>query len=192
MPWRADPTTACQTSRMDWPTAGVAISAALGTSGVAIYSLIHQERNADRDREHERELRRQERRANAYVELLTALEHQQMQVDRTAPIFVEGAPPEPPPSLTDEELWRLNALAAVIASETLGTQIMEWTKNWRLFFVGVEYLRQVQEYQLHNRPSETKEHFKVTALEQWQKVEAGRVELRADLRAIGAQVRSEL
>jgi hypothetical protein len=177
---------------MDWPTAAVAVAAALGTSGVAIYSLRHQRDQAEEDRAHDTEMRRQERRSAAYVELMTALEHQQMQVDRTAPIFVEGSPPDSPPSLTDEELWRLNALAAVIASEALGTQITEWTKKWRLFFVAAQYLRQVQEYQLHNLPSETKGAFGVTALEQWQKVEAARIELRNDLRAVGKQVRAEL
>lgn len=177
---------------MDWPTASVAIAAAVGTSSVAIYSLVHQREEAQKDRAHDREIRRQERRSAAYVELMTALEHQQMQVDRTAPIFVEGSAPGPPPSLTDEELWRLNALAAVIASEALGAQIAEWTKKWRLFFVAAEYLRQVQEYQLHNRPSETREAFKVTAHEQWQKVEDHRKTLRVELLAIGQQVRSEL
>lgn len=178
---------------MDWPTAWVAIVAAGGTSAVAIYSLIHQREQAEKDRAHDREMRVQERRSVAYVELLTALEHQQMQVDRTAPIFVQGGEPGPPPSLADEELWRLNAIAAVIASEQLGGMIQEWTTNWRLFFVAVEYLGHVQEFELHHpRPSETKERFKVTGQEQWQKVDAARNNLRAELRAIGKHVRSEL
>lgn len=178
---------------MDWPTAFVAMAAAGGTSAVAIYSLRRQGGEAEKDRAHDREMRRQERRSAAYIELLTALEHQQMQVDRTAPIFVEGAPPEPPSSLTDEEVWRLNALAAVIASDELGEAIKEWSKNWRLFFVDVEYLRQVQGYQQdHRRPSEVKDAFGVTGIEQWKKVDSDRTNLRNELLAIGQQVRSEV
>jgi len=177
---------------MDWPTAAVAIAASAATSGVAIYALVQQGRNAEKDRAHDRDMRRSERRATAYVELLTALERQQMQVERTAPIFVEGQPPEPPPPLSDEELWRLSALAEVISSDALRARIEAWTQKQRQFFNDVLYLRQVQAHQQGRRPSETKDAFGVTSLEQWRKVETRRAELRDDLRAIGQQVRAEL
>jgi hypothetical protein len=177
---------------MDWPTASVAIAAALGTSGVAIYSLIHQREEAEKDRANDRETRRQERRAAAYVELITALERQQMQVDRTAPVLDLGAPP-PPPSLSDEELWHLNALAGVLASDPVRELILAWTRKWSQFHIKeVWYLGQVQDHQKFHKPSETKADFGVTALEQWQKVEATRVQLREGLQEITRQLRAEL
>jgi hypothetical protein len=123
------------------------------------------------------------------VELLTALERQQMQVDRTVPIFVQGQPPEPPPPLSDEDLWRLNALAEVVASDGLRALVEAWTRKQTQFYNEVLYLRQVRLHQRGNKPSDTKASYGVAEQEQWQKVEAPRKELQEDLRAIGQQVR---
>jgi hypothetical protein len=130
---------------VDWPTAAVAIGASFASATVAVWALVTQTRNAEHDREHDRTLRRQERRSTAYVELMTALRRLQMGVDRTAPMFVVGVPPEPPAAITDEESWRLSALADVVASDEVRDRIEAWTKTSSEFYNAVWYLRWVQE-----------------------------------------------
>jgi hypothetical protein len=61
------------------------------------------------------EARQQERRGDAYIEILTALQRLLTGVERTAPIFSEGPPPEPPEPLAEPDLWRLNALVLAVA-----------------------------------------------------------------------------
>jgi hypothetical protein len=76
---------------------------------------------------------------------MTALERQQTEVDRTAPSFIAGVPPDLPPPFTDEELWHLNALSKVVASDKLREQIMAWARKRADFFNAVILLRQVQQ-----------------------------------------------
>jgi hypothetical protein len=106
---------------VDWPTAAVSIAASIAASAtavtVAVWSVTSQRKNAREDREHDLLVRKQERRHSAYLELM-ALPHRLLTaVDRTAPIFVEGQPIDPPPPLSDDESWRMNALADVVASD---------------------------------------------------------------------------
>jgi hypothetical protein len=58
---------------VDWPTAVVSIIGNVAVAGVAIWALRAQTGNAERDRQHDLVLRRQERRSGAYIELMTAL-----------------------------------------------------------------------------------------------------------------------
>jgi len=106
---------------------------------------------------------------------------------------VKGQPIEPPPPLSDEESWRLNALADVVASDEVRTLMLAWTRKQSEFYNAVWYLQQVQQAQLqHKPPSETKAEYGVTTLEQWQKVDGLRKALWADAEAIGTRVRAEL
>jgi hypothetical protein len=172
------------------------MASAVASASVAIWAVRSQAGDAHLDRRHDRELaqeaRRQERRATAYVDLLTALNHQLTQVERTAPIFVAGTPPEPPPPLGDPELFRLNALTSAFASKDLQDLVSIWTRRQIEFYNDVWYLRRVQEHQQHHAPSVTKAGFGTTEVEQWQKVEATRQDLRDRLRAVGDRVNCEL
>lgn len=109
-------------------------------------------------------------------------------VDRTTPTLVKGQPIEPPPPLSDEESWRLNALADVVASDEIRNLMTAWTRKQSDFFNAIWYLHQVQQRE-QERPSETKAAYGVTILEQWQKVDGLRKELWEDAQAIGARVR---
>jgi len=176
---------------VDWPTAFVSVAASAATASVAIWAVVSQRRNADADRRHDVEVRRQERRALAYVELLAALHRLRTGIDRTAPIFVSGEPPDPPSPMTDEESSRLSALGNVVASEAVRDLIGAWSRKQAEFYTAVWLLRRIQE-QEGVRPSEIKAMYGATSSEQWQAVEAVRTQLRADLDAIGTRVRAEL
>ena len=176
---------------VDWPTVAVSIVGNVAVAGVAIWALLAQTRNADRDRQHDLVLRRQERRSGAYVELMTALHRLQVGVERTSPIFVSGEPPEPPAAITDEESWHLSALADVVASEDVRDLIQQWQKKTNEFYSEVWLLRQVQQRE-GIRASEVEAEYGVTSHQQWMKLQAIREELRTDLRAIGDRARAEL
>jgi hypothetical protein len=141
---------------VDWPTAFVSVAASAATASVAIWAVVSQRSNADADRRHDVEVRRQERRALAYVELLAALHRLRTGIDRTSPIFVSGEPPEPPSPMTDEESWRLSALGDVVASDAVRDLIAAWTRKQANFYTAVWLLRRIQE-QEGVRPSEIKE-----------------------------------
>jgi hypothetical protein len=178
---------------VDWPTAAVSIAASAVAATVAVWSITSQTKNAGEDREHDLLIRKQERRHSAYLELMALLYRLLTGVDRTAPMFVEGQPIEPPPPLSDEESWRMNALAGVVASDEVRNLMLAWTRKQSEFYNAVWYLQQVQrEQQQHKAPSEVKAGYGVTTLEQWQKVEGLRKALWADAEAIGARVRAEL
>jgi hypothetical protein len=66
---------------VDWPTASVAIAACVGSAAVAIYAVHTQLENAKKDREHDTDLRRQDRRAATYLELMALMHRLQMGVD---------------------------------------------------------------------------------------------------------------
>jgi hypothetical protein len=112
-------------------------------------------------------------------------------VDRTAPSFVQGQPIEPPPPLSDEESWRLNALADVVPSEEVRTLMTAWTRKQSEFYTAVFVLQQIQQSE-GKRPSEIKAEYGVMPSEQWRKVDALRKELWDDAQAIGARVPAEL
>jgi hypothetical protein len=139
---------------------------------------------------HDLLIRRQERRYSAYLELMALLHRLLAGIDRTAPVFVEGQPIEPPPPLTDEESGRMNALADVVASDEVRTLMMAWTRKQSQFYAAAWYLHQVQ--QSGQPPSGAKTDYGVTVFEQWQKVDGLRKELWADAQALGARVRAEL
>jgi len=58
---------------VDWPTVVVSIVDSIAVAGVAIWALVSQTRNAERDRQHDLATRRQESRSGAYIELMAAL-----------------------------------------------------------------------------------------------------------------------
>ena len=109
---------------------------------------------------------------------------------------MKGQPIEPPPPLSDEESWRLNALADVVASDEVRTLMLAWTRKQSEFSNAVWLLQQVQQREGQSgasfRPSETKAEYGVTTSEQWRKVDALRKALWEDAQAIGARVRAEL
>jgi hypothetical protein len=177
---------------MDWPTASVAMAASVASASVAIWAVRSQATNAEADRQHDVEVRRKERRAAAYVELMTMAHRLMTEVERTAPIYVFGQVPEVPP-VTDEEAWHLNALSEVIATDELRKLLVAWSAKRREFADAVEVLHDVQEYVRHgNGTHAAKEQFGVMPSEQWAVVEALRAEIRRQLGGIGAQVRKEL
>jgi hypothetical protein len=177
---------------MDGPTAWVAIVASGGSASVAIYAVHTQLENAKKDREHDVILRRQERRAVAYLELMTALRRLASGVERTAPFFTEGEPPAPPSPFKDEETWHLSALTDVIASDELRELLLAWLQKQSDFYFEVRELRRIQETEERLSRLELPMEEGPTGREQWRKVDATRVELRAELQAIGARVRAEL
>jgi hypothetical protein len=177
---------------VDWPTAIVSIAGNIAVAGVAIWALLAQTKNAERDRQHDLMLRRQERRSGAYIALMTALHRLQTGVERTSPMYVSGQPPEPPEAMTDEESWHLSALADVVASEDVRDLIQLWQKKTDDFYNAVWYLRQVQQREEGRRPSEVKAEYGVTSHQQWMNLQAIREELRTDLRVIGDRARAEL
>jgi hypothetical protein len=136
-----------------------------------------------------REARRQDRRATAYLELLTALFHQIAHVERTVPVI--GPAAEPPPPLGDPELFRLNALASAFASRDVQELVNAWTQRQREFYAATWLLGEVRA-DPGPRPSDTKARFDVSEAEQWQKVEAIRKDLQERLTAIGDRVNPEL
>jgi hypothetical protein len=73
----------------------------------------------DHQRTLARERRMKEQRFGICLELLTALRRLEMSLIRTAPLF--GPALEPPPPLSDEEVWHLSAIADVGASEQVST-----------------------------------------------------------------------
>jgi hypothetical protein len=149
-------------------------------------------KRAAADRAHDQLVRKQERRHSAYLELMALLYRLLTGVDRTAPTFVQGQPIEPPPPLSDEESWRMNAVASVVASDEVRNLMLAWTRKQSEFYNAVWYLQQVQQEQQHKAPSEVKTAYGVTTLEQWQKVDGLRKALWADAEAMGALVRAEL
>jgi hypothetical protein len=177
---------------VDWSTALVSIVGNLAVAGVAIWALLAQTKSAERDRQHDLTLRRQERRSGAYVELMAALHRLQTGVERTSPIFVSGQPPEPPDAITDEESWHLAALADVVASKDVRDLIQAWQNKTRDFYNAVWYLGQVQQREEGRPPSDVEAEYGVTSHQQWLKLQAIREELRSDLRAIGDRARAEL
>jgi hypothetical protein len=176
---------------VDWPTVAVSIAGNVAVAGVAIWALLAQTKNAERDRQHDLILRRQERRSGAYIELMTALHRLHVGVERTSPIFVSGEPPELPAAITDEESWHLSALADVVASENVRNLIQLWQMKMREFYSEVWLLRQVQQRE-GIRPSEIEAEFGVTSHQQWMNLQATREELRTDLHVIGDRARAEL
>jgi hypothetical protein len=185
---------------MDWPTAlvavGASLTAAVATGTVAIRTIRSQAANADKDRQHARamaqEARRHDHRAAAYIELLTALNHLLDRVNRTSPILETNPPHEPPPPVSDDDLWRLNALTAAFASPDLQDMVREWSQVQSDFYAAVWYLHQVQQHQDRRPATDTKAKFGVDEVDQWRKVEAIRQDLRDRIDAIGKQVNSEL
>ena len=197
---------------MDWPNAGVAIgsavAAALGTAIVAIIAINKQAKNSQKDREHTRELaaaqrehdlkvRQSERRSEAYIELMKALNRTQTQVERTEPIASREGDPGPPPNISDEESWALQALADVIASDDVRGLIEDWFKKAREFYSAVWMLGVIREHERREPGRVTAEELEraygvKSSVGQWQKVDAIRKELRQDVLDIGARVRSEL
>ena len=93
--------------------------------------------------------------------------------------------------MTDEDAWRLSALADVVASEDIRDLIQLWQKKTNDFYSAVWLLRQVQQRE-GIRPSDIKTEYGVTSSEQWQKLQGIREELRSELRAIGDRARAEL
>jgi hypothetical protein len=196
---------------VDWPNAlvaiGAAAAAALGTAIVAIKALGSQREISEADRAHARELaeadrahdlqvRRAERRADAYIELMKALHRSQMGVDRTEPIMSMEGDPGPPPNLSDEKAWTLQALSDVVASDEVRSLIEEWFKKAREFYAQVGQMRYARE-QLERGFLKTVEEFKAqygveSHVRLWQKADELRKELREDVQAIGARIRSEL
>jgi hypothetical protein len=177
---------------VDWTVViATGITAAVGIAAIVTQGLLSRGSRVQAEKM-AREARQQDRRGIAYVELLTALQQLITGVERMAPILVAGSPPDPPPPLGDPELWRLNALTAAFASKDLQEMVRAWTRTQNEFYNAVVYLRQVQQYQQHYPPSETKANFGVTELEQWQKVDALRQDLRDRVQAIGELVQAEL
>lgn len=154
---------------MDWPTALVSVAGSAAAATVAVWALVSQAKNAERDRQHDLLVRRQERRSAAYLELLTALRRLETGIVRTAPFI--GPVPDPPPSLSDEETWHLSALADVAASKEVGDLMESWL--WRVkefHYLARDFERQYERGQLDQI----------------------RRELFAELNAIRERVRSEL
>jgi hypothetical protein len=177
---------------VDWPTAAVAMTASGASAVVAIWAVRLQANNSEADRQHDLEVLRKERRAAAYVEMLTSLNQLQMGVERTVPFFVQGGAPAPPPPITDDKSWHLNALRDVIASGDLRTLLEAWTQKQTEFYNAALYLREIQEHEANRRRSEVTAEFGVDGRQQWKKVDELRDELRQGLGAIGEQVRAEL
>ena len=169
----------------------VALIVGASTLGGVVLTQRSERKRAAADRAHDLLVRRQERRHAAYLDLMALLSRLLTAVDRTAPMFVKGQPIAPPPPLSDEESWRLSALADVVASDEVRTLMMAWTRKQSDFYNAVWYLQQVQQRE-GARPSEIKAEYGVTTLEQWQKVDGVRRELWEDAQAIGARVRAEL
>jgi hypothetical protein len=171
----------------------VALIVGASTLGDVVLTQRFERKRAAADRAHDMLVLKQERRLGAYLDLMPLLHRLLTAVGRTAPSFVKGQPIEPPPPLSDEESWRLNALADVVASDEVRTLMLAWTRKQSEFYNAVWYLQQVQQAQLqHKPPSETKAEYGVTTLEQWQKVDGLRKALWADAEAIGTRVRAEL
>jgi len=170
----------------------VALIVGASTLGGVVLTQRSERKRAAADRAHDLLIRKQERRHGAYLDLMALLHRLLTAVDRTAPSFVQGQPIEPPPPLSDEESWRLNASADVVASDEVRTLMLAWTRKQSEFYNAVWYLQQVQQEQQHTPPSDTKAEYGVTTLEQWQKVEGLRKALWADAEAISARVRAEL
>jgi len=183
------------------------VAAAAGTAIVAIRALNSQREISEADREHTRGLaeadrahdlkvRRAERRADAYIELMMALSRSQMAVDRTEPIMSAAGDPGPPPNLSDEEAWTLQALSDVVASDEVRTLIEEWFKKAREFYAQVWLLRNARERDERGyglTVEKFKEQYGVESyVRLWEKLDAIRQELGAHMRAIGARIRSEL
>jgi hypothetical protein len=184
--------------RVDWPNAWVAIisalAAAIGTASVAIWALKSQQKNAEADRTHDLEVRRAERRHAAYIELMVALHQLQMAVDRTEPIMSTSQDAGPPPNLSDEEYWRLNALSDVSASDAIRALVKDWFDKAADFYaeVGIMYEIRRREGPLLP-PTELERQYGVkSSVGQWQKVDATRRALQQILLAVGAQIREEL
>jgi hypothetical protein len=175
------------------PLSGRVMACRAAAAAVAIWSITSQTKNAGEDRRHDLLIRKQERRHSAYLELIALLYRLLTGVDRTAPELVQGQPIKPPPPLSDEESWQMNALADVVASDEVRNLMTAWTRKQSQFYSAVWYLQQVQQAeQQHKPPSETKAQYGVTSFEQWQKVDRLRKSLWADAEAIGARVRAEL
>jgi hypothetical protein len=94
---------------------------------------------------------------------MTALHRLQTGVERTAPIFVSGTPPDPPAPISDEESWRLSALADVVASDNVRALIQKWTRKQSDFYNQVWYLRQIQQHEEGRPPRDTEAAFGITS-----------------------------
>jgi hypothetical protein len=146
----------------------VALIVGASTLGGVVLTQRSERKRAAADRAHDLLVRKQERRHGAYLDLMALLNRLLTAVDRTAPNFVKGQPIEPPPPLSDEESWRLNALADVVASDEVRTLMLAWTRNQSEFYNAVWLLQQVQQREgqpgASFRPSEIKAEYGVTTL----------------------------
>jgi hypothetical protein len=113
--------------------AAVSLVVAGITSGVALLTSWRQ-------RKHERGLARIEReyqrRADAYLEALTLVNHGMDWVNRTLPVISPG--PEPPASVPDDSLRRANALAALFGSPRTLALMQQLAQAQREFALHVE------------------------------------------------------
>ena len=118
-------------------TAVIAATVALAVAGVAnAVSLFA----GWRQRKHERSLARAEReyqrRADAYLEAMTLINHGMDWVERTMPVIGPG--PEPPPPIGDETLRRANSLLALFGSDGTRDLMRQLGKAQREFSLNVE------------------------------------------------------
>jgi hypothetical protein len=107
----------------------VALIVGASTLGDVVLTQRFERKRAAADRAHDMLVLKQERRLGAYLDLMPLLHRLLTAVGRTAPSFVKGQPIEPPPPLSDEESWRLNALADVVASDEVRTLMLAWTRK---------------------------------------------------------------
>jgi len=113
--------------------ASVALAVAAVTNAVSLIAgwrqRIHERRLAHTEREYQR-------RADAYLEAMTLINHGMDWVNRTLPVISPG--PEPPPPLDEDALRRANALIALFGSDETRTLMTELAHQQRGFQIHVE------------------------------------------------------
>lgn len=118
-----------------------------------------------------------------------------MGVDRSEPMLSREGDPGPPPNLSDEEAWTLQARTDVVASDEVRAMIKAWFEKARDFYNALWLLNVIREQERRGLVTTEKleqDYGVKSSVGQWQKMHDIRVELRQDVLAVGAQIRSEV
>jgi hypothetical protein len=163
------------------------------------YGLTAASRRAESDRDrtrlaHERELATDERtfqrRADAYVEVLTVLNHQWAVIELTLPVIGRGI--EPPEWPSDAERWRSDALVAAFGSAEMRGRMESLRRAASDFFGEVGKYRDMKEDEAQSGGPSLRESWGLSAVEQYRIVERTRDQYRDSMQAVRDQIAHEL
>jgi hypothetical protein len=127
----------------DWTTVGVAV--VTGATGVVagVLGTRGSGQIAEAQRDHDFALRRDERRADVYTDLLTTTLSSLVSAGRIYPVFDFPGSPQPLSAPDEEEDIRLSARVTALGSEPVKKLTEEWASKQAAFAGCVTLVRQI-------------------------------------------------